>query len=121
MASLRVGGRRAPIAAAIAAIVVVVSGDSSSNRPAAGFASNARPVPTKRVNGTGRGVDCLKLRRPPRPVLNSSRKTTPALVPTNACVHFYECVGCGTVLRPKPGDCCVFCSYGANRCPPPDN
>ena len=39
-------------------------------------------------------------------------------MPTNACVHFYECTGCGTILRPKPGDCCVFCSYGSSRCPP---
>jgi hypothetical protein len=22
------------------------------------------------------------------------------------------------VLRPKPGDCCVFCSYGSVKCPP---
>ena len=21
-------------------------------------------------------------------------------------------------LRPKPGDCCVFCSYGTVKCPP---
>ena len=39
-------------------------------------------------------------------------------MPTNACVHFYECTGCGTVVRPKVGDCCVFCSYGSSRCPP---
>src|SRR5467141_2181717 len=39
-------------------------------------------------------------------------------MPTNACVHFYECSQCRTVLRPKPGDCCVFCSYGSSRCPP---
>src|SRR6266480_1828065 len=39
-------------------------------------------------------------------------------MPTNACVHFYECAACRTVLRPKPGDCCVFCSYGSSRCPP---
>jgi len=39
-------------------------------------------------------------------------------MPTNACVHVYECTGCGAVLRPKPGDCCVFCSYGSSRCPP---
>ncbi|HEV8330350.1 MAG TPA: GDCCVxC domain-containing (seleno)protein [Steroidobacteraceae bacterium] len=23
-----------------------------------------------------------------------------------------------TVLRPKRGDCCVFCSYGSVKCPP---
>jgi hypothetical protein len=22
------------------------------------------------------------------------------------------------LLRPKPGDCCVFCSYGDMKCPP---
>jgi hypothetical protein len=39
-------------------------------------------------------------------------------MPTNACQYFYECTGCGTRLRPKTGDCCVFCSYGAVPCPP---
>jgi len=44
------------------------------------------------------------------------RKTE--VMPTNACQFFYECEGCGTLLRPKPGDCCVFCSYGSVPCPP---
>jgi hypothetical protein len=22
------------------------------------------------------------------------------------------------LLKPKPGDCCVFCSYGSVACPP---
>jgi hypothetical protein len=39
-------------------------------------------------------------------------------MPTDACQFFYECSGCGAVLRPKPGDCCVFCSYGSVKCPP---
>ena len=39
-------------------------------------------------------------------------------MPTNACQFFYECTGCHEVLRPQPGDCCVFCSYGSVRCPP---
>ncbi|MEX0708891.1 MAG: GDCCVxC domain-containing (seleno)protein [Woeseia sp.] len=39
-------------------------------------------------------------------------------MPVNACQWFYECRGCGTMLRPKPGHCCVFCSYGSVRCPP---
>jgi hypothetical protein len=38
-------------------------------------------------------------------------------MPTDRCVVFYECERCGTVLRPKSGDCCVFCSYGDKRCP----
>jgi hypothetical protein len=39
-------------------------------------------------------------------------------MPTDACIYFHECTGCGTLLRPKPGDCCVFCSYGSVPCPP---
>jgi hypothetical protein len=39
-------------------------------------------------------------------------------MPTDACRFFYECTGCGEMLRPKPGDCCVFCSYGSVPCPP---
>ncbi|WP_081766855.1 MULTISPECIES: GDCCVxC domain-containing (seleno)protein [Phyllobacteriaceae] len=39
-------------------------------------------------------------------------------MPTDACQFFYECKGCGTLLRPKDGDCCVFCSYGSVPCPP---
>jgi len=39
-------------------------------------------------------------------------------MPLDRCVFFYECLSCKTVLRPKAGDCCVFCSYGTERCPP---
>ena len=39
-------------------------------------------------------------------------------MPTDACQFFYECQGCKAVLRPKTGDCCVFCSYGSVKCPP---
>ncbi|WP_366075807.1 GDCCVxC domain-containing (seleno)protein [Phenylobacterium sp.] len=39
-------------------------------------------------------------------------------MPSDACQYFYDCRGCGAVLRPKPGDCCVFCSYGDMPCPP---
>jgi len=39
-------------------------------------------------------------------------------MPTDACRFFYRCGGCGAQLRPKPGDCCVFCSYGSAPCPP---
>lgn len=38
-------------------------------------------------------------------------------MPTDACQFFYECGQCGTILRPKPGDCCVYCSYGSVKCP----
>ena len=30
---------------------------------------------------------------------------------TDACQFFYDCNGCGARLKPKTGDCCVFCSY----------
>ena len=39
-------------------------------------------------------------------------------MPTDACQFFYECEQCHAVLRPKPGDCCVYCSYGTVPCPP---
>jgi hypothetical protein len=39
-------------------------------------------------------------------------------MPTDACRFFYQCTGCGVMLRPKPRDCCVFCSYGSVSCPP---
>ncbi len=39
-------------------------------------------------------------------------------MPTNACQFFYECKGCGALLKPLAGDCCVFCSYGSVPCPP---
>ncbi|MHB1093533.1 GDCCVxC domain-containing (seleno)protein [Thiobacillus sp.] len=39
-------------------------------------------------------------------------------MPTDACLWFYMCDACHTILRPKPGDCCVFCSYGTVPCPP---
>jgi len=39
-------------------------------------------------------------------------------MPTDACLWIHECAACGAVLRPKPRDCCVFCSYGSVPCPP---
>ena len=34
-----------------------------------------------------------------------------ATMPTDACQFFYKCGSCRQIIRPKPGDCCVFCSY----------
>lgn len=39
-------------------------------------------------------------------------------MPTDACQYFYKCTNCDAILKPKPGDCCVFCSYGTVKCPP---
>ncbi|WP_328798964.1 GDCCVxC domain-containing (seleno)protein [Kangiella shandongensis] len=40
------------------------------------------------------------------------------VMPADACQYFYECVSCKALLKPKSGDCCVFCSYGSVACPP---
>lgn len=37
---------------------------------------------------------------------------------TNSCQYFYDCQQCKTVLKAKEGDCCVYCSYGTEKCPP---
>ena len=39
-------------------------------------------------------------------------------MPTDACLYFYECSNCKKLLRPNPGHCCVFCSFGSVKCPP---
>ena len=39
-------------------------------------------------------------------------------MPADACQWYYECSSCHTLLHPKQGDCCVFCSYGSVPCPP---
>ena len=39
-------------------------------------------------------------------------------MPVNACQWLYECTQCHALVKPRPGDCCVFCSYGSTRCPP---
>ena len=44
--------------------------------------------------------------------------STTETMPTDACQYFYDCKGCGEVLKPKAGDCCIFCSYGDVACPP---
>lgn len=62
---------------------------------------------------------------PPAVLKLSSTLTCPACgarttqtMPTDACQYFWDCPGCGAVLKPKPGDCCVFCSHGDTPCPP---
>ena len=39
-------------------------------------------------------------------------------MPMDACQWYYDCKACGALLKPKKGDCCVFCSYGTVVCPP---
>src|SRR3989338_3673328 len=40
------------------------------------------------------------------------------IMPENSCQYFYACTHCCARLKPKAGDCCVFCSYGSITCPP---
>ncbi|MEY2343388.1 GDCCVxC domain-containing (seleno)protein, partial [Acidithiobacillus sp. IBUN Pt1247-S3] len=49
------------------------------------------------------------------PVCGHSETET---MPVDSCQYFYECKGCAALLTPKPGDCCVYCSYGSVPCPP---
>lgn len=63
--------------------------------------------------------------RQPETVLPNSLLTCPdcghkedEIMPTDACQYFYDCKGCGAVLKPLSGDCCIFCSYGTVPCPP---
>ncbi len=67
----------------------------------------------------------LRRRRPSMTKSDQSLITCPECgfqrvetMPRDACLFFYECNGCKKNLRPRPGDCCVFCSYGSVKCPP---
>jgi hypothetical protein len=46
------------------------------------------------------------------------QRRTQETMPANACQYFYRCTGCGETLKPREGDCCVFCSYADTACPP---
>ena len=39
-------------------------------------------------------------------------------MPTDACQYLYTCARCGLQMKPKKGDCCVYCSYGDIPFPP---
>ncbi|PKP29903.1 MAG: hypothetical protein CVU00_14170 [Bacteroidetes bacterium HGW-Bacteroidetes-17] len=39
-------------------------------------------------------------------------------MPIHACQYFFECKNCKIILKPKQGDCCVYCSYGTVKCLP---
>ncbi|MDP6120984.1 MAG: GDCCVxC domain-containing (seleno)protein [Rhodospirillales bacterium] len=36
----------------------------------------------------------------------------------DACIYFYECEECGSLLKPNEGHCYVFCSFGSVPCSP---
>lgn len=39
-------------------------------------------------------------------------------MPESGCQYFYRCQSCQQIIKSKPGDCCVFCSYADTKCPP---
>lgn len=44
-------------------------------------------------------------------------KEQEAYMPVDACQYFYKCLHCQKIIKPKEGDCCVFCSYADTKCP----
>ena len=48
------------------------------------------------------------------PVCSFQKEET---MPVDSCQFFYECESCHTILKPKKGECCIFCSYGSVNCP----
>ena len=57
--------------------------------------------------------------------IGNAKDNPPAMAIIDGETGAYQCMclfprmrGCRVRLRPKPGDCCVFCSYGSVRCPP---
>jgi hypothetical protein len=61
----------------------------------------------------------------PATVITSATITCPEcgtptveVMPTDACQFFYTCPSCDSRLRSLEEDCCVFCSYSDQLCPP---
>src|SRR5258706_13045401 len=43
---------------------------------------------------------------------------TQETMPTDACQWAYQCQACNVLIKPKAGDCCVYCSDGTEKRPP---
>ncbi|MGZ3898857.1 MAG: GDCCVxC domain-containing (seleno)protein [Bacteroidia bacterium] len=39
------------------------------------------------------------------------------IMPTYSSIVLYECEECNARLKPRPEECCIFCSYGSVPCP----
>ncbi len=39
------------------------------------------------------------------------------IMPTQFCLIRYQCKNCSSILVPKEGDDCIFCSWGDTKCP----
>lgn len=33
------------------------------------------------------------------------------------CIISHKCNSCGKIMTPREGECCIFCSYGSEKCP----
>ncbi|QKM62380.1 GDCCVxC domain-containing (seleno)protein [Polynucleobacter antarcticus] len=40
----------------------------------------------------------------------------PLKIPQGSSQHLYRCPCCSAFLKPKSGDCCIFCSFGNIHC-----
>ena len=47
------------------------------------------------------------------PACGEQREET---IPDDACVIRWTCPDCRHVVRPEPGQCCVFCSHSDRDC-----
>ena len=89
----------------------VMVGDDEENSPnGSGSGSGSSPTTLR-----GAGTVMSPRRDRSKESVGISKTET---MPTDACHFFYDCTGCGALLRPKRGDCCVFCSFGSVPCPP---
>jgi len=117
--------RATPLAIAIASVLLVFTGNHTRLPTALVYAGLAGLLVTAIWNAVlrRRSASCCGSERPP--VQQRSVLTCPQCghrreetMPTDACVYFWDCPRCRSRLKPKPGDCCVFCSYGSVKCPP---
>jgi hypothetical protein len=90
--------------------------------------SMAHAMPSFRVEvvrSYPEGIAFLDRQRRPTPLMLEAMVICPVCahastdtMPTDRCVLVWICPACQAVTRPKPGDCCVYCSYGDRWCPP---
>jgi len=61
---------------------------------------------------------CLNMKTRAKLTCPYCHKEQEADMPIDACQYFYKCLYCQKIIKPKEGDCCVFCSYSDTKCPP---
>jgi hypothetical protein len=87
--------------------------------------SSETPFPRHGITPPPQGPGCPKKAHPKRTSFRDEKHPAqlaallkPKKMRTAACQFFYDCTGCGALLRPKVGDCCVFCPSGSLPWPP---